>query len=269
MDRRTGGRAEQLIFIMDLKTILQGIEPVVREAGRRLLDVQETPQINFQDNKDVKLQADLDSEEFLRDALVDIFEAPIVGEEIGGDAKLAIEDRPYWVIDPLDGTYNYMRKSPLCCISIGLLQGTRPLLGVVYDFNTETFYAGIPGEGLWINGESHRPQWEYEKTKAALMTGFPAGSDHSGPVLEAFLREIQEFKKVRMNGCAALALTNVAMGQADAYWENSTNLWDSAGGIALVLAAGGHINVELKAPGESFRCNTWACSNKDWIHAKA
>ncbi len=222
--------------------------------------------VNAEFAHDVKLQADVESEKLIRDIFTEEADYPIIGEEEGGDAELINRREPYWVIDPLDGTYNYLRDLPLTCVSIGLLCGEKPLLGVIYDFYRDELFTGIPGagDGLHINGLKHESDWAETIKKAAITTGFPANADRSTPALEKLNGLIQRYKKVRMLGSAAIAMTYVAAGRLDAYYEEGVNLWDIAAGMALVEAAGGVVKL-VPIAGRSLSYEIWAAGRPDLI----
>jgi len=200
--------------------------------------------VNFQDARDIKLQADLESEAIVRKHLSAHTDFPLIGEEGGGDASLYTGDEPYWVIDPLDGTFNYERDLPLCCVSIGLWRGDRPILGVIHDFNlNEVFAAIVPLEGnpgiFTINGEAVIPRWAERLELANLLTGYTAYRDYSPEAMEHSINLMKPYKKVRMLGTAALAAAYVAAGRADVNIEESLKLWDAAAALAMVEAVGG------------------------------
>jgi len=251
---------------LDTQSLLNIATQVAKQAGEFLrLGIEKAKQINFQSDRDVKLQADEDSETLIRQVLSKKTNFPIVGEEQGGDPTLVDRNEPYWVIDPLDGTYNYLRNLPICCVSIGLMRGKDPILGVIYDFNNDDIYAGIVDEGYFFNNKQVTPHWAEKFSEASLITGFPSNSDLSTGALTEFFANIQKFKKVRMVGSAAMAMAYVANGRADVYYEQSTNLWDVAAGAALIKAAGGHYaitNVSAKKP---FSCDIWISGNQEWI----
>ena len=207
---------------MEWRKLLDTAEIVAREAGGILREgAGNMRQVEFQDQRDVKLRADMASEELIRQRLGDAFSYPLYGEEKGGDASLRERDEPYWVVDPLDGTYNYLRGSQLCAVSIGLMRGESPILGVIYDFNADTCYGGYVGEAFCINDVPSTPDWAGDIGQAALATGFPAGMNRSNDRMQAFIERIAPFKKVRMVGSAALALAYVAGGIYDVYFEES------------------------------------------------
>lgn len=185
--------------------------------------------------KDIKTQLDSELESEIISRL-----SPsgynILAEESGDRDKKS----PFtWVIDPIDGTFNFSRQIPHYSVSIALLKGFEPLLGVIYDVANNDLYSGIVGKGAWVNNLPMQVSDTDSKDKAVLFTGFPSYSDFSRENLESFIRKIQEFKKIRHIGSASLSLAYVASGKADAYYENGIMLWDVAAGLALVEAAGG------------------------------
>lgn len=239
-------------------------EKAAREAGRILLEGSGLRKVNMQDAKDVKLKADVESEKYIRKLLREGSRFPVIGEEEGGDGGLPYGDQPYWVVDPLDGTYNYLRGWPLTCVSIGLMQGMQPLLGVIYDFAGNQCYVGATDHPLTVNGRQCYPQWADKTDHAVLLTGFPVGRDYSGPALQHFLQDIQRFQKIRMIGSAALALAYVATGRGDVYTEEGIRLWDIAAGLALVKAAGGHVSCQ-PVEGKVLAYNVWAVGKREWL----
>lgn len=188
--------------------------------------------------KDIKLAADVLAEEASLACLRSGSNYPILSEEAGEDA--AFEGAGLrWIVDPLDGTFNFSRRLPLCCVSVGLWNGSKPVLGVIYDFSADVYYRGIVGVGAWRNEEPMSVSSITSPAKSAIATGFPAGGDFGRDSILGFVHQVQHYKKVRMIGSAALALAFVAAGYVDAYQEDNVNLWDIAAGLALVSAAGG------------------------------
>lgn len=251
---------------LDLKALLMHATNSARQAGAILKQASsEYLKINFQSEKDVKLQADVASEQIIRTYLSEQSQLPIIGEEEGGDASLLDSITPYWVIDPLDGTYNYLREQPFSCVSIGLMLGMEPLLGVIYDFNREILYTGIVGEGIWLNDSPVYPKWAQSTKTACLVTGFPSGRSYSTESLDIFIQRVQAYQKIRMIGSAALALTYVAYGNADIYYEESIRLWDVAAGIALVKAAGGVYTLDRLDSGPFLAVTICAASQMQFL----
>lgn len=214
------------------------------KAGNFLLSLKEK-KINSNDGKDIKLQADLDSEKIICEILSNAFSYPILSEEsykINEEQKRGI----HWVIDPLDGSLNFSQDIPLCCISIGLYKNNKPILGVIYDFNRDEMFSGVVGIGAWLNGEKIIvPKKIKEKNQAVLATGFSSYMNYDREELSKFISYIQEFKKVRLLGSAALSLAYVACGRIDAYYEKDIAIWDIAAGLALINSL--DINCHLKS----------------------
>lgn len=193
------------------------------------------------EGRDIKHQGDRDAEQFILNELKST-DIPVLTEESGEIGKIG-EGSPFWIIDPLDGTMNYSRNNPFCCVSIALWQGDTPLFGVIYDFNRKELFSGFVGEGAWLNEQPIHVSTVSHQSEAILATGFPTYSDFSDDHLKKFIIQVQQFKKIRMFGAAALSLAYVACGRVDAYMENDIMLWDVAAGAALVAAAGGEISV--------------------------
>ncbi|NBD38523.1 MAG: hypothetical protein GVY10_08140 [Verrucomicrobia bacterium] len=244
---------------MNLDHLQRIAETIAREAGRKLAE--QAPglrEIEFLSRSDVKLQADRESEELIRARLAEETDYPVYGEELGGDAGLTGRYEPYWVVDPLDGTYNYLRGNPSCAVSIGLMRGETPVLGVIHDFTARQCYTAIVAGSLHCNGKPVRPDWAETKDQAVLATGFPAGMDTSPERMEAFIARVAPYKKVRMTGSAALAMAYVAAGIFDVYFEESIRLWDVAAGLALVQAAGGSVRMQPCRSGKPLAYDVWA-----------
>jgi len=198
------------------------------------------------DNRDVKVVADQKSEELIVAILTGESPFSVLGEETGWQGVTQSGDLN-WIVDPLDGSANYARKIPLCCVSIALVENGKPILGVVYDFNSDDLYSGIVGQGAWLNGEPMTVSSIRERNKAILVTGLPVRRDFSAQAMTAFAQDMADWQKVRMIGTAALALAYVASGRADCYREENIMFWDVAAGCALVEAAGGKVSI---SPGD-------------------
>lgn len=193
--------------------------------------------------KDVKLRADRESEEIILQYLTEGSPYPIITEETG-EHGIVDTDSPVWIVDPLDGTVNFSRSLPIYCISVALWKGEDPLLGVVYNFRNEELFTGVVGEGAWCGSNRVFVSDVTRAENAILATGFPVNRDFNSNSLLSFVKDIQNFKKVRLLGSAALSLAYLASGKVDAYVEEDIMLWDIAAGVALVKAAGGMVCVE-------------------------
>ncbi len=191
--------------------------------------------------RDIKLGADREAEDIILAALAPSGR-PVLAEESGEHGRL--DATPFWVVDPLDGSLNFSRGLPLCCVSIGLCQGGEPVLGVVYDFERDEMFTGIVDEGAWHDDRLTSVSTVGSAREAVLATGFPVNRDFGGEALADFVRAIAAFKRIRLLGSAALSLAYLASGRVDAYAEDDIMFWDVAAGIALVRAAGGFVTIE-------------------------
>lgn len=218
-----------------------------RAAGARLAEIMRGHKEILSDaGRDIKLQADRDAERIILDLLQARSPYPALAEESGEHGAPA--EGPFWVIDPLDGTLNFSRGVPMCCVSIALVAGQTPLLGVIYDFNRNELYYGVEGGPSGFVGADgvERPlavSAVRDSRRGILATGFPTNRDYGDAALQDMFMEIKRFKKVRMLGTAALMLAYVASGRVDAYAEDEIMLWDVAAGLALVKAAGGYVDI--------------------------
>lgn len=217
--------------------MLKFAEDAALKAGVRLSKIVGR-RVNSDAANDVKLQEDVESEIFIRGILKDTG-IEVVGEEKGGDATLISRTEPYWVVDPIDGTFNFLRGIPSVCVSIGLMRGMQPVVGAVYDFTRNELFSGGREFGLFLNGAKVEPKWAKTMEQAVVMTGFPSITDYSDENMRLFVKRMQAFKKVRMCGSAAIACSWVASGRADCYDERGINLWDIAAGLSLIEGAGG------------------------------
>ena len=186
--------------------------------------------------RDIKLEADTKTESLIRDILSKS-DIPILGEE--GEHNVKDFGSKYWVVDPLDGTANFSRGIPICCVSIALIDNDKPILGVINDFNHNEIYFGSIETPSMKNNELLRVSDIKNAEKGTLMTGLPANTDYSDIGMKKLIERFQKWKKVRMIGSAAMASIYVASGKAEMYFESGTNIWDVAAGIAIAEAAGG------------------------------
>ena len=188
-------------------------------------------------NRDIKLQADIESERIIKEILKKDSTFEVLAEESGLSSEESSKN--LWVVDPLDGTANYSRDIPLCCVSIAILSNTQPVLGVIYDFNNDELYEGSLNTSACLNGKKISVSKIKKTEEGILVTGLPNDTDYSDMAMMEMTKNFQNWRKVRMIGSAALASAYIASGKADLYMENKSYLWDIAAGAAIVNAAGG------------------------------
>ena len=206
-------------------------------AGNFLKKSQGTDlKILLNQDRDLKLQLDIDTENIIKDFISTHSNYSILGEETGPSDKL---EEYFWVIDPLDGTSNFLRGIPISCVSIALMHKLEPVLGVIYDFNHDDLYFGHQESKAFINDQEIQVSSLSLKNESTLVTGIPAKTNYSDEEFNQLISTFQAWKKIRMIGSAAMAAAYVAAGKAETYQENGIFLWDIAAGAAIVSAAGG------------------------------
>ena len=206
-------------------------------AGEFILKSKATNlKILLNEARDLKLQLDLDAENIIKDYISAHSDYSILGEETGFTDKL---EEYYWVIDPLDGTSNFLRGIPISCVSIALMHDLNPILGVIYDFNHDDLYFGHKESKAFINNQEIQVSSMSLKNESTLVTGIPAKTNYSDDEFSELISTFQSWKKIRMIGSAAMAAVYVAAGKAETYQENGIFLWDIAAGAAIVNSAGG------------------------------
>ncbi|MBV2168784.1 MAG: inositol monophosphatase [Bdellovibrio sp.] len=145
-----------------------------------------------------------------------------------------------WILDPLDGTTNYIHRFPIFCISLALEMNGEIQLAVIDVPILKETYTAIRGQGAFVNGRPLRVSKTKELKKALLATGFVAEHEHViSEQLKVFDEMVRKCRGVRRPGAAAYDLTQVARGVFDGYWERNIQPWDAAAGILLVKEAGG------------------------------
>ena len=195
--------------------------------------------------RDLKLQIDIDAEEIIKEHITANSSLPILAEESGKSGSL---DECFWVVDPLDGTSNFLRNIPISCVSIALVQGSKPILGAIFDFNNSDLYCAHKESKAYVNDIEISVSSLSLKKESTLVTGIPAKDNYSDAEFKNMISGFQSWKKIRMIGSAAMASAYVASGKAEAYKENGIFLWDIAAGAAIVEAAGGNISISNLQP---------------------
>ena len=224
--------------MIDILNNLEIAKKAALKAGSVLLGSKDDlNQLQTSSGRDIKLKADIEAEKLIKECISSFADIPILGEESGSSVKDI--GKTFWVVDPLDGTANYSRNIPICCVSIALICELEPVIGVIYDFNNDELYEGSIKSSAMLNNAKIYTSKYAKKEDAILLTGLPLLTDYSDDALINMVKDFQEWKKVRMIGSAAMASVYVASGKADMYKESGSFLWDIAAGAAIVNAAGG------------------------------
>jgi myo-inositol-1(or 4)-monophosphatase len=170
-------------------------------------------------------------------------EYAVLGAEGGHQpARGGRKARLTWVIDPLDGTSNYLRGIPHWCVSIALVDNGEPLHGVVFDPLRNELFVASRGSGAVLDDRRLRVAERRDLAGALLCTGFPPRERaRAKPQLDCLNALLEQAEDVRRTGSAALDLAYVACGRFDGYFEAGVQPWDIAAGVLLVREAGGRV----------------------------
>lgn len=206
--------------------------------------------MNHVEQHDIKLELDVRCQKTIENKLLKEFpEAAILGEEgVSGDQEAAYR----WVVDPIDGTVNFTYGIPHACVSIALQRRTKgvsaepnpdaayeTVVGVVLDPFCHEIWTAIKGQSARLNGRKITVSSRTRLDESIITMGFAKTTETLNEMLPRFGNVIRKVRKVRIMGSAALALTYVASGRFEAYWEGGIRLWDIAAGGLIVECAGG------------------------------
>lgn len=215
-----------------------------RRAGRSLVkDFREVEnlQVSLKGAGDFVSRADIAAEKIIRDDLMGA--RPTygwVGEESGetpGD-----DPTRRWIVDPLDGTTNFLHGMPHWAVSIALEHKGEVVAGVVFDAAKDELFYAEKGLGAFMNDKRMRVSGRRTLAESVFATGVPFGTKRTLPAtLQDLARLMPACAGVRRWGAAALDLAYVAAGRYDGYWERELNSWDIAAGLLLVREAGGFV----------------------------
>ena len=212
----------------------------VREGGRIILmyfSQLDRLEYSSKGRNDFVSQADIETERAVLDVLTRAYpEHGVVAEESGNR-----EGSEYtWIIDPLDGTTNFLHGFPMFAVSVGVMRGQVLEHGVVYDPLHDEMFTASRGEGAQLNGKRIRVSTTRQLAPALLGTGFPFRDlEIIEPWMRSFQNLLPKTAGIRRAGAAALDLAYVAAGRLDGFWELGLKPWDMAAGALLIREAGG------------------------------
>ena len=208
---------------------------------------------------DLVTEADVASQNAVKEVLLGRFpnheflgEEESVGKE-PHEVRPKPDAPPTWVVDPLDGTSNYVHDVPAYCVSIGLVIASEPVVGVIYDPRQNELFAAAKGRGAFLNGRPIRVSAAKTLGESLLATGFPANYQKQLRNLAAWEKLSSLAQGLRRTGSTAINLAYVAAGRFDGYWAYDNYPWDLAGGTILVTEAGGVLSTIDGAPFDCFR----------------
>ncbi|MVO16885.1 inositol monophosphatase family protein [Parasedimentitalea huanghaiensis] len=223
-----------------------------RKAGKSLVkDFREVEnlQVSVKGAGDFVSKADITAEKILKEELLGA--RPTYGWIAEEGGEIAGEDPTRrWIVDPLDGTTNFLHGLPHWAISIALEHKGKIVAGVIYDAAKDEMYFAEKGNGAWMNESRIRTSGRNRMIESIFATGLPfAGRSDLPETLQDLARLLPACAGVRRWGSAALDMAYVATGRYDGFWERRLHSWDLAAGIILVQEAGGL--VEPLTPGDN------------------
>ncbi len=191
---------------------------------------------------DLVTEADWAAQEAIRKAVLSACPGHhFVGEE--SDAEPRFDAEYCWVVDPLDGTTNFVHQVPHYAVSVALAHRGQVIVGVVFDLLGDECFAAERGKGARLNGEPIHTSQVSELAEALVAASFSSTVKFPSPEVDQFVAALLRCQAVRRTGSAALNLCYVAAGRFDAFWALSTKAWDVAAGILLVEEAGGLVTL--------------------------
>lgn len=199
-------------------------------------------------------EADLESQRIIRDIIRERFpDHGFLGEEefsAGEERAERAGTTPYrWIVDPLDGTSNYVHRFPYYAVSIALEENGERIVGVVFDPNREELFTARRGGGAFLNGQAIHPSTRERADEALILVSLPVNVAADHFAVREFLAVLEAAQHVQRTGSAALNLCYVACGRAEAFLSHSLKPWDMAAGALLVEEAGGRVT---KTSGQPF-----------------
>jgi len=203
----------------------------------RYMDRLDRVQVSRKGPADLVSEVDMQAEREIVNTLRRIYpEHSIITEESG---KLSGDDNNQWLIDPLDGTTNYLHGFPHFAVSIAFLQRGKLEAGIVYDPLRQEMFTASRGRGALLNERRIRVRSLATLEGTMLATGFPEGSRQAPQSVAVIDDLMAQGSALRRTGSAALDLAYVAAGRLDGFWEAQLHEWDMAAGALLVQEAGG------------------------------
>lgn len=229
----------------DIEKFYEVALELVKQAGKLIRDrLNEKKSVEIKScDIDFVTETDKQVEQLLIDGLSETFPShKFIGEEsVAGGAQCSLSDDPTWIIDPVDGTLNFVHGFPHSCISLGLFIKKEPEIGIIYNPNLEQLFTAKKSQGAFLNGKRIHVS-DVTKLSDSLIV-FENGTSRDVEKFKVLCENYQTLvpltQGMRSLGSAALNMTMVAMGGADVYFEYGTHIWDIAAGELIVKEAGG------------------------------
>ena len=229
---------------MNLENLTREVTHIIRETAAFIYNERQSFKqevVEYKGFNDLVSYVDKEAEKILVEKLRLLFpEADFITEE-NTAGKTGKEYS--WIIDPIDGTTNFVHGLPCYCVSVGLINKDEIILGVIYEINLrECFYAWKEG-GAWLNGKRIFVSPENDLKKSLMATGFPyTNFSRLKEYMEVFDYCMKNTHGIRRLGSAAVDMAYVACGRFEGFYEYGLHAWDIAAGCCLIKEAGGRIS---------------------------
>ena len=247
--------------------MLSQIEAIAREAGKIILTYRDAAVHQKEGHCNFVTDADVSVQNFLKKELLSLCPGACFFAEEQENTPLT--NAPTFVVDPIDGTTNFMRGRNLSCISIAYLENKTPLLALVYNPYANEMFTAEKGKGAFLNGEPiHVSQFPFQNAIVAYGTS-PYDAELAKTTMKLAEQFLLQAGDLRRTGSAAIDLTDVACGRADIMFELRLRPWDVAAGSLLITEAGGYFfSLGHDAPYYDDACGIWACTPACFEKAK-
>ena len=221
--------------------LFQTANSAIDKATKIVMEAHNLPKITeYKGKTDLVTQTDRQSEEIIISTIKNVFpEHRIIAEESGSTNN---ESEYQWIIDPLDGTTNFVHGYPSFGISIGVMHNDKYICGIVKELPANYTYSAIKGKGCFCDDKQIHVSDVNSLDQSLLVTGF--GYEHG----EKWSTNMKLFKQftdvtqgVRRLGAAAIDMCHVASGKVDGYWEFDIKPWDTSAGVLIIQEAGGNV----------------------------
>ncbi|MFM8495101.1 MAG: inositol monophosphatase family protein [Planctomycetia bacterium] len=223
---------------------LEVCEAAARAGGRVLAEWRGRFGVTKKGQRDYVTEADFAAQREIRRIVLDAFPTHgFVGEEALPDAgPVAVPaDGLRWIVDPLDGTTNYVHGFPAYCVSVALARGDDLLVGAIYDPERDECFTARAGGGAFLNGGPIHARDTTAALDALVAVSFPPHVSADSGAVADFLAVVPHVHSVRRTGSTAINLAYLACGRLDAFWVRRIASWDVAAGLLLVAEAGGAV----------------------------
>ncbi len=234
-----------------MQDYITSCEEAARLGGQVLRDWAGRFHVTEKGPADLVTEADIASEKAIRELLDSHYPGDgFLGEEgsTPGDPPVLSESPRCWIVDPLDGTTNFVHGLNGYCVSVACCEQGQIVAGAVYDPLADACFTASLGAGARLDGELLHVSATSDMSEALVVGSLPPRVQRDSLPVDQFLDVMEACQAMRRLGSAALNLCYLAAGRVDAYWAGSVSVWDIAAGVLIVEEAGGHVTSSTGEP---------------------